>query len=126
MAAMLPSRHTGKGQESEYFMTDGINNNVRRPAADNGSRGASKAESKPSLGLLPTGTSSTEQVPTQAKSSGADQLHLSNVSKRVSEEPGFDRVKVDSIKKAIEEGNYPLDPRRIAESFHAIEQMISE
>ncbi len=107
-------------------MTDGINNNVRRPAADNGSRGASKAESKPSLGLFSNGTASADPAPTHVKSSGADQLHLSNVSKRVSEEPGFDRVKVDSIKKAIEDGNYPLDPRRIAESFHAIEQMISE
>jgi negative regulator of flagellin synthesis FlgM len=47
------------------------------------------------------------------------------VSKRLDEQPGFDRLKVDSIKKAIEDGNYPLDPRRIAESFHAIEQMIN-
>jgi negative regulator of flagellin synthesis FlgM len=60
------------------------------------------------------------------KSAGADQLQLSNVSKRLSQEPGFDRAKVESIKKAIKDGMYPLDARRIAESFHAIEQMISE
>jgi negative regulator of flagellin synthesis FlgM len=41
-------------------------------------------------------------------------------------EPDFDRVKVESIKKAIQDGQYPLNPRRIAESFQALEQMISE
>jgi len=40
------------------------------------------------------------------------------------EEPNFDRKKVDSIRQAIRDGQYPLDPRRIAESFLAIEQMI--
>jgi negative regulator of flagellin synthesis FlgM len=41
-------------------------------------------------------------------------------------EPDFDRAKVDSIKQAIQDGQYPLNPRKIAESFHAIEQMIRE
>jgi negative regulator of flagellin synthesis FlgM len=41
-------------------------------------------------------------------------------------EPDFDRVKVESIKQAIQYGQYPLNPRKIAESFHAIEQMIRE
>jgi flagellar biosynthesis anti-sigma factor FlgM len=40
------------------------------------------------------------------------------------EEPNFDRKKVDSIRQAIQDGKYPLDPRRIAESFWSIEQMI--
>jgi anti-sigma28 factor (negative regulator of flagellin synthesis) len=35
-------------------------------------------------------------------------------------------VKVASIKQAIHDGQYPLSPRKIAESFHAIEQMIRE
>jgi anti-sigma28 factor (negative regulator of flagellin synthesis) len=33
---------------------------------------------------------------------------------------------VESIKQAIQDGHYPLNPRKIAESFHAIEQMIRE
>ena len=37
---------------------------------------------------------------------------------------GFDQAKVDSIKKAIKDGQYPLDPRRIAESFNALEKLI--
>jgi negative regulator of flagellin synthesis FlgM len=108
-------------------MNDGIYNNVRRPASDV-SRGATgKADNKVAAGLLNGATpgASDMAAASKPKSAGADQLHLSNVSKRMDEQPSFDRVKVDSIKKAIEDGNYPLDPRRIAESFHAIEQMIS-
>jgi negative regulator of flagellin synthesis FlgM len=59
-------------------------------------------------------------------SGGSDAVQLSNVSVRAMAEPDFDRVKVESIKKAIQDGQYPLSPRRIAESFHALEQMISE
>ena len=40
------------------------------------------------------------------------------------EERNFARKKVDSICQAIRYGQYPLDPRRIAERFLAIEQMI--
>jgi len=55
-----------------------------------------------------------------------DVLSLSNVSQRLKAEPDFDRVKVDAIKHAIQNGQYPLNPRRIAESFVAIEQMIRD
>jgi negative regulator of flagellin synthesis FlgM len=40
-------------------------------------------------------------------------------------QPEFDRAKVESIKQAIKDGNYPVNPRRIAESFVALEKMIS-
>jgi len=40
------------------------------------------------------------------------------------QEPQFDRAKVESIKLAIQQGNYPVDSRRIAENFVAIEKMI--
>ncbi|MGA0992004.1 MAG: flagellar biosynthesis anti-sigma factor FlgM [Burkholderiaceae bacterium] len=33
---------------------------------------------------------------------------------------------MDAIKQALQDGSYPLDPRRIAESFVAIERMIGE
>jgi negative regulator of flagellin synthesis FlgM len=36
----------------------------------------------------------------------------------------FDATKVARIKEAIEQGNYPLDSKRIAENFMAIESMI--
>ena len=39
-------------------------------------------------------------------------------------EPDFDRVKVESIKQAIQDGQYQINPRKIAESFLAVERMI--
>jgi flagellar biosynthesis anti-sigma factor FlgM len=39
-------------------------------------------------------------------------------------DPGFDRAKVDAIKTALREGTYPLDSRKIAESFVALERLI--
>jgi negative regulator of flagellin synthesis FlgM len=56
--------------------------------------------------------------------SQSDELHLSEVARKATQEPQFDRAKVDAIKRAIQQGQYPLDVRRIAESFVAIENMI--
>ncbi len=55
-----------------------------------------------------------------------DILNLSNITQRVRAEPEFDRAKVDAIKNAIKNGQYPLNPRRIAESFVALEQLIRD
>ena len=60
----------------------------------------------------------------KASSAGADQVSLSNVAKKVMAQPDFDRSKVESIKQAIKDGNYPVNPRRIAENFVALEKMI--
>jgi negative regulator of flagellin synthesis FlgM len=65
-------------------------------------------------------------APKAAPGAGADSVQLSNVSAKAMNESDFDRVKVEEIKQAIKDGQYPLNPRRIAESFHALEQMISE
>ncbi len=56
--------------------------------------------------------------------SQSDELHLSDVARKATQEPQFDRGKVEAIKRAIQQGQYPLDVRRIAESFVAIENMI--
>jgi flagellar biosynthesis anti-sigma factor FlgM len=55
-----------------------------------------------------------------------DEVKLSAVAQKAAQEPEFDRAKVEAIKTAIQQGHYPLDSRRIAESFMAIEKMISE
>ena len=60
----------------------------------------------------------------KAKASNIDTLSLSNVAERVKEQPSFDRAKVESIKQALRDGNYPLNPRRIAESFVSLERMV--
>lgn len=55
---------------------------------------------------------------------GADQVSLSNVAQKAMAQPDFDRAKVEAIKQAIKEGNYPINPRRIAESFVSLERLI--
>ena len=57
-------------------------------------------------------------------SAGADQVSLSNVAQKVMAQPDFDRAKVEAIKQAIKEGNYPINPRRIAENFVSLERLI--
>jgi negative regulator of flagellin synthesis FlgM len=52
-------------------------------------------------------------------------VSLSNVAQKVMDQPDFDRSKVEAIKQAIKDGNYPINPRRIAESFVALEKMIT-
>lgn len=53
-----------------------------------------------------------------------DEVALSDVALRAKDEAVFDRAKVDAIKQALKDGQYPLDSRRMAESFVAIERMI--
>jgi negative regulator of flagellin synthesis FlgM len=78
------------------------------------------------LGKKPV-ANKTEQ-PSEAKApaqtQGADSVNLSNVKKRIDDQPGFDRAKVDAIKAAIQGGNYPVNPRRIAENFVSLEKII--
>ena len=75
--------------------------------------------------LEPGGDEQTETAKA-AKSAGKDEVVLSDIAKRAMAEPAFDRSKVDAIKQAIQDGNYPLNARRIAESFVAIEKMIGK
>jgi negative regulator of flagellin synthesis FlgM len=51
-------------------------------------------------------------------------VNLSNVKQRIDDQPGFDRAKVDAIKAAIQSGNYPVNPRQIAENFVSLEKII--
>ena len=53
-------------------------------------------------------------------------LNLINVTERLKASPEFDRAKVEAIKTALQNGQYPLNPRRIAESFVALEQLIRD
>ncbi|MCX7240567.1 MAG: flagellar biosynthesis anti-sigma factor FlgM [Burkholderiales bacterium] len=72
-------------------------------------------------------TASAASVPTAAPARNAnDVLDLSNVTDRIKAEPEIDRAKVDAIKKALQNGQYPLNARRTAESFVALEQLIRD
>ena len=104
-------------------MTDPVSNFGRRAQSDSSVRSAiDKAAPKPTSPDAP----SAGALKPSTHAPGPDALQLTNVTARAMAEPDFDRVKVDAIKQALKDGNYPLNPRLIAESFHAIEQMISE
>ena len=55
---------------------------------------------------------------------GNDEVILSKAAESAMAAGDFDAAKVEDIKQALAEGSYPLDPRRIAESFVAIESML--
>lgn len=64
------------------------------------------------------------EAPAPAAAPATDELKLSEVALKAMQEPEFDRAKVEAIKTAIQQGQYPMDSRRIAENFVAIEKMI--
>ena len=84
---------------------------AERAVAD---KGKAKAAAQPEVAV---------KVEMQAPDAGVS-LQLSNNIKQLMAEPGFDAAKVESIKKAVSEGNYPMDVRRMAQSFIAMEKMI--
>ena len=94
-------------------MSDGINS-VSRSANPSGvSR--SKNDSVGKSGV---------DNPASLQAKAADEVVLSERVTMALSKADFDQEKVDRIKKAIEEGNYPLNNRRIAENFAALERMI--
>ena len=107
-------------------MTDAISNYGQRAQSDASLRSALDKANRKSRSKDSVAPDMSAPATSSAKAPGPDELHLSNVAARAMAEPDFDRVKVESIKQAIQEGQYPLNPRKIAESFHAIEQMIRE
>lgn len=106
-------------------MTDAISNYGRRAQSDPSLRSAlDKTDRK--AGALAKALNDVSTSAPASKPAMGDQVQLSNVAARAMAEPDFDRAKVESIKEAIQNGQYPLNSRKIAESFHAIEQMIRE
>ena len=103
-------------------MTDAISHQARLAQANAALRGAvDKSDKK-----APASQASADEpkVATEKKDNVSDSVSLSNVNQRIKDQPEFDRSKIEAIKDSIKNGNYPLNPRRIAENFVAIEQMI--
>ncbi|WP_295502762.1 flagellar biosynthesis anti-sigma factor FlgM [Limnohabitans sp. Rim8] len=100
-------------------MTDPISSFRRLAQMDSSNRqAAAKAQER--------APSSAPETPTQVQAPQTDEVKLSAVAQQAMQEPEFDRAKVEAIKTAIQQGQYPMDSRRIAESFLAIEKMIKE
>lgn len=104
-------------------MSDAISNYGRMSQSNAALRSAIDKLDKKSSSLTQAKEEPKQQALEKA-SAGADKVSLSNVAQKVMEQPDFDRAKVESIKQAIAEGNYPVNPRRIAENFVALEKMI--
>jgi negative regulator of flagellin synthesis FlgM len=100
-------------------MTDPVSHFGRKAQIESANR-QSVAKGEPR-----TVAAATEDV-TRAAAPATDELRLSKVAQQVMQEPEFDRAKVEAIKTAIQQGQYPMDSRRIAENFVAIEKMIKD
>ena len=99
-------------------MTDGISN-LSRSAIDLNNTADRLKSSNKAL------DNATAEQPSGAKSAPAnDEVILSKAAEAAMASGEFDAAKVEQIKQALAEGNYPLDERRIAESFVAIESML--
>ena len=98
-------------------MTDPISSFRRVAQMDSASRQVSSKAQERASDAGPEGL-------TKVQSPQADEVKLSAVAQKAMQEPEFDRAKVEAIKLAIQQGQYPLDSRRIAENFVAIEKMI--
>lgn len=66
------------------------------------------------------------ESPVKVAAAPSDEVKLSDIAQQATQEPQFDRAKVEAIKLAIQQGQYPMDSRRIAENFMAIEKMIQD
>ena len=54
----------------------------------------------------------------------SDEVQLSDETVVELTRAGFDEAKVAQIKQALADGNYPLDPKRIAQGFTEIEKLL--
>jgi len=109
-------------------MTDAISNHSRVPTGNTTLRSVSDLSTS---GSSSKSGSSTNSAPTPTAtaslpSAGADTVSLSNVSLQIAQQSGFDQGKVSSIKQAIQNGDYAIDPRRIAQGFTSLEKLIRE
>ena len=76
-----------------------------------------------------TVSSKSHSVHKSSEASTVDQsqgLDLSKVAQNSLSDPSFDQNKVDAIKNALRDGNYPLDSKKIAESFLSLERLLSD
>ncbi len=105
-------------------MTDAISNQPRIPTGNTNLRSAGELSSS-ILGSSVSGGSTKSFAPTtHVTPMGSDTVSLSNVSQQIAQQSGFDQNKVNSIKQSIQNGNYAIDPSRIAQGFMSLEKLI--
>ena len=62
----------------------------------------------------------------QTGRAASESVELSDAAERMVSDPVFDRDRVEAIKQSLREGSYPLNARRTAESFLALERWIDD
>jgi negative regulator of flagellin synthesis FlgM len=98
-------------------MTDGISK-LGRSAVEMNSSAEKLKNNKAAAGAAAENASAAPRPPAN------DEVILSKAAETALASGDFDEAKVAQIKQALAEGSYPLDERRIAESFVAIESML--
>jgi|TARA_B110000879_G_scaffold209326_1_gene296758 negative regulator of flagellin synthesis FlgM len=98
-------------------MTDGISK-LGRSAVEMNSSADKLKNNKAAADATADKTSPASSAPAN------DEVILSKAAESAMATGDFDAAKVAQIKQALAEGSYPLDERRIAESFVAIETML--
>ena len=96
-------------------MTDPISGNSAKALS------AIKPEQKKDEELRSTDVESRESSAVRQMS---DEVQLSDETAIELNRAGFDDAKVAQIKQELANGNYPLDPKRVAEGFTEIEKLL--
>ncbi len=102
------------------------NTQVLNDAADSRSRVQRQAQD------AARGTDTREPRPSQHQGEAdsvqisRDAQDLQRFQERVDREPSFNEVRVQAIKTAIENGQYPVDSRRLAERFLELEGLLDQ
>lgn len=96
---------------------------------DIGRREAERVQRPAVASLLSAdGTSGTSSANAAGSAASAvmqdDELVLSETAMQATASEAFDQARVDAIRQAISEGNYPLDVRRVAERFQELEDLL--
>jgi len=72
----------------------------------------------------PVKSAESDAQTTSVAPKASDEVKLSDETVVELKRAGFDEEKVAQIKQALADGNYPLDPKRIAQGFTDIEKLL--
>ena len=88
-------------------------------------QGMAKAESADKKSTEAVDTVSQERIgSSQNPEPAPSEVHLSEEVAKAIEAAEFDAAKVEALRLAIMDGNYPLDAKRIAENMLNLERLI--